>query len=61
MDARRGSEAALMSSSNAQAGSYVLRELIRDVPLSPDGDGTGDVYITCVDAWSQSYPHLRCC
>lgn len=30
-------------------GAYVLRELIRDVPLSEDEN----VYITCVEAWGK--------
>lgn len=36
-------------------GAYVLRDLMRNVPLSPDThaqDGE-DVYITCVDAWGE--------
>lgn len=33
------------------AGSYTLREIIRDVPLSQDEDGV-QAYITCVDAWN---------
>lgn len=32
-------------------GSYSLRELIRDVPLSTDDNGTR-AHITCVDAWN---------
>lgn len=36
-------------------GAYVLRDLIRDVPLSEHGeDGNNDVYITCVEAWGWS-------
>ena len=31
-------------------GAYVLRDLMRDVPLSADG-GDEHIYITCVEAW----------
>ncbi|KAK4986570.1 hypothetical protein LTR66_007835 [Elasticomyces elasticus] len=37
-----------------QGGSYVLRELIRDVPLSAEGGNEEDVYITCVESWSDN-------
>ncbi|KAI4718690.1 hypothetical protein E4T48_05095 [Aureobasidium sp. EXF-10727] len=35
----------------ANDGAYVLRDLMRNAPLSPDGEEEHDVYITCVDAW----------
>ncbi|KAI5242571.1 hypothetical protein E4T42_07655 [Aureobasidium subglaciale] len=35
----------------ANDGAYVLRDLMRNAPLSPDGEDEHDVYITCVDAW----------
>lgn len=33
------------------SGIYVLRELIKDIPLSSD-DGSENAHITCVDAWN---------
>lgn len=36
-------------------GAYVLRELIRDVPLSEDEN----VYITCVEAWGKLHHVVR--
>lgn len=55
MAAARGANAALMEGNSAQAGSYVLRDLLKDVPLDPDGgDEAGSVHITCVDAWSKA-------
>lgn len=49
----------------ANEGAYVLRDVIRNVPLSPDGEEEHDVYITCVDAWGKSFPSqfclLSCC
>lgn len=43
-------------------GAYVLRDLIRDVPLSADGHDK-NVYITAVEAWGvstipKSYHHI---
>ncbi|TIA39016.1 hypothetical protein D6C78_03573 [Aureobasidium pullulans] len=35
----------------ANDGAYVLRDLMRNAPLSPDGEDEHNVYITCVDAW----------
>ncbi|KAI4730741.1 hypothetical protein E4T49_01687 [Aureobasidium sp. EXF-10728] len=35
----------------ANDGAYVLRDLMRNAPLSPDKEEEHDVYITCVDAW----------
>ncbi|KAG9566815.1 hypothetical protein KCU71_g2486, partial [Aureobasidium melanogenum] len=35
----------------ANDGAYVLRDLMRNAPLSPDGEEEHNVYITCVDAW----------
>jgi hypothetical protein len=34
-------------------GAYVLRDLMRNAPLSPDGEEEHNVYITCVDAWGE--------
>ena len=45
MDPQHGSSAA------SNTSTYVLRELIRDVPLSEDEDGRR-AHITCVDAWN---------
>lgn len=39
------------SLSDDSDGAYVLRDLIKDIPLSADGDDPS-VYITCVDAWN---------
>lgn len=36
-------------------GAYVLRDLIRDVPLSADGDDK-NVFITAVEAWGMYVP-----
>lgn len=44
------SSAYQLQSAQDSSGAYVLRELIRDVPLSADGEDK-DVYITCVEAW----------
>lgn len=44
--------AATSSTADGAPGSYALRELIRDVPLTPDEDGKDDAHITCVDAWN---------
>jgi hypothetical protein len=38
----------------ANDGAYVLRDLMRNAPLSPDGEEEHNVYITCVDAWGES-------
>ncbi|KAH0336384.1 hypothetical protein KCU81_g8613, partial [Aureobasidium melanogenum] len=35
----------------ANDGAYVLRDLMRNAPLSPDGEEEHHVHITCVDAW----------
>lgn len=45
--------AALTDPDNApsDSGPYVLRDLIKDVPLSADGDDS-NVRITCVDSWN---------
>ncbi|KAK5128762.1 hypothetical protein LTR85_000095 [Meristemomyces frigidus] len=51
MEAREGAHAAASEDSEASSGTYVLRELIRDIPLSDQDDGT-KTYITCVDAWN---------
>ena len=51
MDARQGSSAANVNDHGGSSGSYVLRELIKDIPLSTDEDGT-QAYITCVDSWN---------
>jgi hypothetical protein len=34
-----------------QAGAFILRRLVADLPLSADGAAT-DVRITCVEVWS---------
>ncbi|TKA65292.1 hypothetical protein B0A55_12560 [Friedmanniomyces simplex] len=34
------------------SGPYVLRELIRDIPLGVHDENGGKVYITCVDTWN---------
>ena len=49
MEAKGGSSAAESQDQNASAGTYVLRELIKDVPLSTDD---GEAHITCVDTWN---------
>lgn len=49
MEATASSANQLQSAQDSN-GAYVLRELIRDVPLSADGEDK-DVYITCVEAW----------
>ncbi|KAF2492388.1 hypothetical protein BU16DRAFT_515299 [Lophium mytilinum] len=41
----------LRLSSQAQNGSYILRKLVSDIPLSADGP-TADVRITCVEVWN---------
>lgn len=50
MDAREGAHAAASDDSDGSSETYVLRELIREIPLSEQDDGTKS-YITCVDAW----------
>lgn len=42
-------------------GPYILRDLIKDVPLSTDEDekGAEDASITCVEYWSQSCPAIK--
>lgn len=47
MEAQHGS----LNSDSDTDGAYVLRDLIKDVPLSADGEDS-NVYITCVDAWN---------
>ncbi|KAF2843733.1 hypothetical protein M501DRAFT_914795, partial [Patellaria atrata CBS 101060] len=37
----------------SQSGSYILRSLVEDVPLSADGQAT-DVRITCVELWNEN-------
>ncbi|KAK4542678.1 hypothetical protein LTR36_006250 [Oleoguttula mirabilis] len=52
MEAREGAHAAASDEdSDGSSGTYVLRELIRDIPLSEQEDGT-QAYITCIDAWN---------
>ncbi|EME48045.1 hypothetical protein DOTSEDRAFT_69842 [Dothistroma septosporum NZE10] len=46
-----GSDAATSYNQDGTPGSYTLRELIRDVPLSTD-DHDVQAHITCVDAWN---------
>lgn len=38
-------------------GAYLLRDLIRDVPLSADGEDK-DIYITAVEAWGVHVRYL---
>ena len=33
-----------------ETGTYILRSLVKDVPLSADGEASG-VSITCVELW----------
>ncbi|KAK4633367.1 Transforming growth factor-beta receptor-associated protein 1 [Fulvia fulva] len=51
MGSTDGSDAATSYNQHGTPGSYTLRELIRDVPLSTDEDGV-QAHITCVDAWN---------
>jgi len=52
MEAREGShEAANTEADDGSPGTYVLRELIRDIPLTENDDGSRS-HITCVDAWN---------
>ena len=50
MEAESGSGAAADPVQNGTSGTYTLRELIKDIPLSTDGEDKG--CITCVDAWN---------
>ena len=52
MEARDAS-AADDDSQDGSSGTYTLRELIKDVPLSTDEDGS-QAHITCVDAWNDN-------
>ena len=47
MEAR---ESSMTTSGDAESGTYVLRDLISDIPLQ--GEHEEQVYITCVDAWN---------
>lgn len=40
-----------------QTGSYTLRKVLSDIPLSADGNDQ-DVRITCVEFWSLLPAHL---
>lgn len=51
MDAQDGTDAASGHQDDDSVGTYVLRELIKDIPLTQHDDGT-KAYITCVDAWN---------
>ena len=53
------SSAEASTNNNANDGAYVLRDLIRDVPLSADGEDK-DVYITCVETWGVCV-HVQTC
>lgn len=39
-------------STSYENGTYVLRSLVEDVPLSADGEAS-DVWITCVELWGK--------
>lgn len=48
----------------ANDGAYVLRDVMRNVPLSADGEDD-DIYITSVEAWGEfvppfQYQHVLC-
>ncbi|EMC92336.1 hypothetical protein BAUCODRAFT_126325 [Baudoinia panamericana UAMH 10762] len=51
MEAPNGSSHATVSGQDRSAGPYVLRELIKDIPLGEHKDGTRS-HITCVDTWN---------
>lgn len=51
MESADSSNAAISHTQDGAPGSYSLRELIRDVPLSTDDDGNR-AHITCVDTWN---------
>lgn len=51
MDSADGSNAAVSYIPDGSPGSYSLRELIRDVPLSTDDNGVR-AHITCADTWN---------
>jgi len=36
-----------------ETGSYILRSLIKNVDLSPDGEDSS-IHITCVEIWGNS-------
>ncbi|CAK4034032.1 Hypothetical predicted protein [Lecanosticta acicola] len=44
--------AATSHTQDGSPGSYTLRELIRDVPLTPAEDNEVQAHITCVDTWN---------
>ena len=35
-----------------EAGAYVLRHVLEDIPLKEDDDDEEDIHITCVEFWS---------
>ena len=35
-----------------ESGTYILRSLVQDVPLSADGEAS-DFWITCVELWGK--------
>ena len=49
MEASKSSSAATDPEQRGSSGTYTLRELIKDIPLSTD---SGEAHITCVDAWN---------
>ncbi|KAF2158662.1 hypothetical protein M409DRAFT_30826 [Zasmidium cellare ATCC 36951] len=51
MESADSSNAAISYTQDGAPGSYSLRELIRDVPLSTDDDGVR-AHITCADTWN---------
>ncbi|KAK8065659.1 hypothetical protein PG997_012406 [Apiospora hydei] len=46
------------SYSNLETGPYVLRTLLKDVPLSPDGGNDDDIKINCVEYLGSPVPHV---
>ena len=50
MEANDGSRVANSQAENGSSGTYALRDLISDIPLSTGGDE--QAHITCVDAWN---------
>ena len=53
MEATQSAAVGMQQDQDDNNGAYVLRDLMRDVPLSEHGDNE-DIYITCVEAWGAS-------
>jgi len=53
MEATQSAADEMQQDQDDNNGAYVLRDLMRDVPLSEHGDNK-DIYITCVEAWGAS-------